>query len=576
MPNGRWYVILVCSCITAGMAAAPHQVTSRLGASHRTDESEIVVTGVIDRKKGNWKRAESDHVVVISKDGAAELTRISRNLERLYYLMSRLYRRGDTSDPTVKLQVVLFDSSSALRAMRLRNLRSEQGPYLPPFSDPTYYYPREDGEVLAIARDEQIVDLNTIRAFNLDCDELRANADTSGGLPSCAQIVPTHAPAVMTWEQMLYARFAQHFILTYAPGAYPRWYLDGIGALFSTVEFRGNGGMDYARPLIPFLQVFRSYGNLDAEEILTGRYLDDRVDKRSWTPYHAWLLAHFFLFSNLKPERAAQFRRYMTDVARGVPMADAAKNFTDMKALQREIARYAEGDSAYAQAGPPSARVADPLISTLPVASATLIEARIALGSRLSAPNEGGEIEWLEQVRAAARLQYDANAILFAAEAECRTNHPDQCLADAERVLAHSPDNVGALAWKGIALTEQAVAGGGLPRADTLALARKTIEQAIALDDQAPLPLLAYFQSFTKAREPVPEAAMQDMARVIRMVPAAPAPRLYLGEELVRQGKPDLARRILYTVLLGPYDSPERSAAQALFSQAGGGARGAQ
>ena len=62
---------------------------------------------------------------------------------------------------------------------------------------------------------------------------------------------------------------------------------------------------------------------------------------------------------------------------------------------------------------------------------------------------------------------------------------------------------------------------------------------------------------------------MSAMASVIRLVPAAPAPRLALGAELVKQGHTDLARKLLQPVLFGPYDSPERKAAEALFAAPG-------
>lgn len=580
MRIGRFCAVVIGLFLAAGPSPAA-TAPVRPAATNVPGSSEVVVTGVIDRKKGSWKRAESDHVIVIGQDSAAELTRVSRNLERLYYLMARLYRHGDTSDDTVKMQVVLFDSPASLRAMNLRNLRSEQGPFLPAFADPTYYDPRENGEVLAIGRSEQIVDLNTMRAFNLDCDDASEERGPFEGLPSCAEIVPTRKPAIMNWEQMLYARFAQHFILTYDPGVYPRWYLDGIGALFSTIAVKGDGSMDYAGPLIPYRLVFRAYGDMNVGDILTGRYLESAPGKAEWTPYHAWLLAHYFLFSNPKPERAAQFRRYMTELHRGVSMAEAAKVFGDMAALQREVLSHGERDIVYAHAKP-QAEMGDVLISTLPPASAALIQARIALGTRLGLDGKGAAGatdpaspggQWLAQVRGViAEQHYDAEAFLFAAEAECRSGHADACLADAETVLTKTPNDARALAWKGAALTDRALAGPADARAQELALARQTIAHAIALDETAIEPRILYFESFTKASERVPEAAMQGMAIAIRRVPAAPAPRLYLAEELVRQGQADLAQRLLYTVIHGGYDSPEKRTAEALFAQGGEGA----
>lgn len=577
MPISRWCALLLYLCPLTP-AAAQSGAPGASAAQGQTSEPDIVVSGATDEKKSNWKRAETDHVVVISDGSQAELVRVINNLERLHHLMSRLYRKGDAPDEAAKLQVTLFDSASFLDKMGLRNLGWGEGPYVASIGIQRYYDPREDGEVLAVSRSDQIIRLDTKKARERDCDETAAegNDGTCGSLPY-------RFPVVRGWEALLYSAFAQRFMLTYTQAVYPRWYVDGIGALFSTMAVRRDGSIDYALPPLAYKQVFRSYGDVDVGEVLTGRYLEpapSKTRKMEWTPYHAWLLAHFFSYSNLKPERAAQFRQYMTAIHQGTPMAEAAKVFGDMAKLQHEVWLYAGRPMGYARTDRQAAPPADPLISTLSVSSAAMIEARIELGARLAglaadaAPGAGGA-DWLARLRErVAQLPYDADTVLVMAEAECRYGHHAACLAAAERVLANAPDNARALAWKGVALTDQAVTGPAAERAEALVIARKTIERAIQLDGQAPLPQIAYFQSFTKAGERAPEQAMLGMARVVQRIPAAPAPRLYLGQELVRQGNADLARRILYPVLYGVEDSPEKRAATALFAHVGAPAQG--
>lgn len=561
MAIGRWFC-LMCLGLAPPASGLPLAQT-------QTAQRDIIVNGATTRKLSAWKRAETAHVVVLSKGSDAELVRIAKNLERLHHLMSRLYRRGDPSDDAVKLRVTLLDSAADFRALRLPDLRAQEGPYQASFAGQSYYDPREDGPVLAIARSDQMIDLNTNRAYNLDCDDALAN-----GATECNKNVPYRWPVARTWEQSLYAAFARHFILTYQPAVYPRWYLDGVGALFSTFRVRGNGAIDYAREPEQYRQVFRSYGDLNAADILAGRYLDAPPKDLDWTPYHAWLLAHFFLYSNLKPERSREFQHYMTAIHQGQSMADAAKAFGNPGALQREIARYVTDTKSFARTGRAEATVEEPIVTTLSASNGALVEARIELGAHLASlattPSEAErDRAWLAQLRAdIAKLPYDSDAMLFAAEAECRGGLAAECLADADRVLAQSPDNVGALTWKGVALTDRAIALPPAERAGALTVARQTIARAIGLDGDAPQPRIAYFESFAKAGERVPDDAMLGMAKVIRDVPAAPAPRLYLAAELLRQGKPDLARRIASLLLLGPYDSPEKTAAKALFARA--------
>jgi hypothetical protein len=555
---------------------------------------DIVVNGQTEAKS-DWKRAETDHVVVFSKSGEGELRRVTKNLELLQNLMSRLYRRGDTSDDALKMQVTLIESQSRFRAMGLKDLRSQEGPFPPDFSGRRYYDPQDDGEVLAVARADQMIDLNTTRRFNQDCDDIQGNDQGSvpgddlgdNGTASCSASNTNHLPVARSWEAVLYAAFAQHFMLTYAPAAYPRWYLDGIGALFSTIEVQRNGAMDYARPPVGYKDIFRSYGYPNVGEILTGRYLDNpqnasgqskaAQNTAAWSPYGAWLIAHYFLFSKLKPERREQFQHYMTAVRQGTPLAEAAAVFGDMRKLQREIQSYANMDIAFAHADAPQAPAADPLTATLSATRGALVEARVGLESQLAALHSGGNAgtggaDWLAQLHAqVAQLPYDADGLSLEAEAECRSGHDGDCLATAERALAGAPDNVGALSWKGVALTDQAIAGPPSDRPARLAEARRAIERAIGIDGQAPEALIAYFQSFTKAGERAPEDAMRAMTTAIRGVPAAPGPRLYLAQELVRQGQPDLARRILQPVLYGGYDTPEKTVAEGLFPPARGG-----
>jgi len=528
--------------------------------------TDIVVSGGTE-KMSDWKRAEADHVVVLSNGSEEQLKRVTNNLERLYQLMSRIYHRADP-DETIKLQVTLVDSAASLRAMGLRSMRGDDVSYAAGFAGRLYYDPRDEGDVLVVARTDEVIDLDTEKAHDRDCDDRLGQDDFSNG-GDCSSL-PMHVPIGRPWEAVLYSAFAQHFLETYIPAAYPRWYLDGVGALFSTVDMRGNGAIDMARAPDNYIQFFRSYGVPNVADVLTGRYLDPAYAKTTpWTPYHAWLLAHYFLFSQLKPERAGQFEQYMTAVHQGTPMAEAAKLFGDMDKLQHEIVVYARNSTEYGHVNAPPAREVDPLVTTLSVSSAAMIAPKIELGARPS-PAEGAP-DWLAQLRArAAQWPGDDEALLVLAEAECRAGHAADCLADAERVLARAPDNVRALTWKGIALTDQAIAGPAADRAATLDAARVAIRHANHLENRAPLALLAYFESFTKAGEPVPAPAMTGMALLARYVPAAPGPRLDLGAELVRQGQADVARKVLYPVMYGPDDTPEKKAALALFAPGGG------
>jgi hypothetical protein len=373
-------------------------------------------------------------------------------------------------------------------------------------------------------------------------------------------------PLGVAWERSLYAAYAERFILTYAPASDPRWYLDGIGALFSSIAIRPDGAIDYARVPDRFQQVLTAYGPVDVAGVLTGRYLTDSGDAARWSPYHAWLVSHFFLYSALSPQRSDQFRRYMAAVRQGTSLAEAATVFGDLGALQREIGRYARRDFAYAHGQAPQPDVPPPAVTQLSPADSALVEARLALGGL----GEG----WLDTVRAATTGVDDPDALRVAATAECGGGHADACLAAADRVLASRPEDSAALASKGRALTLKAIAATGTDRTTGLTAARQLLGRAIALDRDAPAPRLAYVRSFLDAGQAPSDDAVLGLAQVIRRLPAAPMPRLLLAESLVKQGKADLAGRVAFTLIHGPFDSPERRAATALFASTGTAAHG--
>ncbi|MDH7975361.1 hypothetical protein QH494_24505, partial [Sphingomonas sp. AR_OL41] len=465
MSVGRWCAVISCLSLVPPVAAqngvgpspaaspgAPTQAAPQVGTP------DVVVNALLDRKRGDWKRAESEHVVVFSKDSADALANVTRNLERLHALLSRLYRKGEQADATVKLQVTLIGSAGEFRALRLRSVRAEEGPYPAAFPPLTYYDPGEEGDILAVAHSGQIIDVNTNRSYHADCDDALANDATD-----CVGHTPNRPPATRPWEALLYGAFAQRFIQTYVPAPYPRWYLDGIGALFSTVEIKANGAVSYGRPPLDYPQVFRAYGRLNIDDVLAGRYLAPARGKAEWTPYHAWLVAHYFLLANLKPERAQQFRAYMTAIHQGQTMAEAARAFGNTTRLERDIIAYLTSEKPVARAVPPEAPVGEPAIGTLSPGEAALVEARIELGARLAAvPADAAGAQdrdgWLAGIRdIAARFPRDAGVQAFAAAADCRGGHAGECLADAERALALSPNDVAALAWNGVALTDLAI-----------------------------------------------------------------------------------------------------------------------
>ncbi|MET0307237.1 MAG: hypothetical protein ABW023_00895 [Sphingomonas sp.] len=569
-------------------------------------DSNIVVRGSREAPS-DWREAEGDHVIVQSNGGERELVRITRNLERLHFLLSVLLNRIDKPDDTVKLRVTLVGDGAEFDAMDLRNLRSSPGPFDAAFTTIRYYDPREDGAILASSRFNQRARIEAGAGIAATSAALAATmpatpSDQGGGgtAPSAAALaqvttfgvddplaVSVNAVYVpMPAEGRIYAGYAQHFLLTYFPAAYPRWYVDGFGELFSTLVTREDGVLEYGRAPEGIRKVLDHYRSIRVADVLTGKALTEKGFANRWTPFHAWALTHMLFVDGA---RRTQLRAYLLDIANGIPPEQAVRAFGDLDVLQREFLRYGERKVWFDRVTYPADRIAEPIVRQLTKGQAAFLKGRLELGSRVeipAAPSPGtdpkraAQIErirreavadrdkWLAELRKdAGRYPGNIEAQLLLAEAECRSDDSTRCLAAADRGLALEPANVDALTWKGVALARQAIAGPEAERRAKLKAARATIARANRADPENPLPLLAYYRSFTDAGETPPDVAIEGLAKVVETVPAAPGPRVLLAEALARRGDAAAAIKTVRPVAFGAYDSPERAKANVMMAE---------
>jgi tetratricopeptide (TPR) repeat protein len=406
------------------------------------------------------------------------------------------------------------------------------------------------------------------------------------GAPLRDDVTVNEISYAMTAEGRLYAGFARHYLMTYFPNAYPRWYLEGFGEMFATFYVASPSEIDYGQRPEGFSDVMHRYGRVPVRDILDGKYLDGKPSTTAWTPYHAWALVHLLFFSE---EWQEPLHKYLQAVARGASEAEAAAALGDIDKLQKELAGYRGKKVPYEKLTYPPERTPPPEVRQLEASEAALVRGRLELGARVEIPpapppgtdpktaermerNRAEALEerqaWLARLRDnAARYPKEASGQLLLAEAECRSDFADQCLAAAERALALLPKSPDATAWRGVALAKLAVAGPPAERERKLRAARKLIIKANRADPEAVQPLLGYYRSFTEAGEAPPQAAVAGLMKVVDSVPAAPAPRVMLGANLANQGDIDGAKRMLRPVAVGAYDSPEKPTAESILER---------
>jgi tetratricopeptide (TPR) repeat protein len=573
-------------------AAATLPAHAQLTGPVKNGDTTITVTGTKTRgsrlEMSDWRMAETPHVVVFSQGDEKDLIRTAHNLEKLHFLLSALTGRVDEPDDTIKIAVTMIGDAGEFEQLRLTDLRWQYGPFVPQFAKTIYYDPREEGPVLATteAGVNLVLQPSVGRPTNRNCaagdgqtpltsvsfspsiDPTTGAEDWSGML---SQLPVNEIAFCQSAQSRLYAGFAQNYLMTYFPAAYPRWYLQGFGEMFATMT-GGDGMIEYGHVPPGFWRVAQEFGDYPVTHLLEGRYLSGKG--RAWTPYHAWRLVHLLYFSE---EWKARLKNYLAALARGDDPKRAAAALGDPGLLQRTLNNYRGRKLQFERMTFPPERAPAPAVRRLTRAEAGLIRGRLELGARIEVPAHDGRqtslavarrSAWLARLRGnASRFPNQLENWLLLAEAECRAGNPAECLGAAERAIAQSPTDTRALVWKGAALAQLAARSPGSERRRRLKEARSFIIQANRLDPDGILPLIAYYNSFAGGR--APDLAVEGLAKVVHSSPAAPSSRLNLGRELIRRDRKDQARTTLLPVAKGPFETPEQPAAAALLPKAG-------
>lgn len=556
-----------CAALTLAAAAS----ASAAMPQSADERKPIVVTGVVQRPDGkpipmsDWHVAETDHVVVYSKGDVKELSRVARNLEKEHFLLSMLFNRVDEADNTSKIRVTLIGDRIDFDHLRLKNVRWQQGPYPRDFTTSFYYDPREDGAVMAAPREEQkiVIKRGVPLAFiDLPGQQQQGMATDHLALQSKFAKDAGEKSNIISADSRLYAGYAQHYLLTYFPAAYPRWYLEGFGEIFASLDADKDAVIEYGRAPDNLRESFERWGHYPVEKILDGTYLNDKDWFPAFTPFQAWSLVHMLFFDE---QWKVPLHNYLAAVASGSNPGKAARELGDLKKLQQQLVEYHGRKVPYEQLSYPADRIGEPIVRQLREGEARLIRGRLQLGARVADPEEK-RADWVSDIAGdAAKYSYEPEAQLLLAEAQCRSGDSQGCLNSADRALALAPGNAAALNWRGVALTQIAIAGSAADREVKLQQARSIIAASNHADPESPQPLLSYYRSYANAGQTPPVVAIDGVQKVVETIPSAPTPRLLLGSALAGRGDPQDARRILLPVAKGPYITPEQPGAQSIL-----------
>lgn len=475
-----------------------------------------------------WHEASSDHFVIYADDKPANLQRYAENLERYHAAMAMLLGREiDKPSPSSRVVIYAVGSQNDVRNLASGRSRNVAG----------FYIPRAGGS----------------RAFVQDL----AN-EKDGDYPSFSTIVLLH-------------EYAHHFLMSSSNFAMPRWLNEGAAEFFAATSFRKDGSVMMGRAAQHRVGELMFGDTLTVRDLLAGGARQQGAGRSDNSFYgYSWLLYHYLTF---RDDRAGQLARYQRELIAGRSSLEAGElAFGDLAQLNSEVRAYLRGGKTMRFVIP-----ADRLrIGALRVRALTAGEAAImdvAIRSQRGV-NAEQAAELVTQARAiAARHPADPGVLTALAEAEYDAGHDDAAIAAADAALALDPQRANAYVQKGYALFRQA--GKAENRAAAYAKAMQPFEQLNALENDHPLPLIHYFQSYARRGIKPPENAKAALERASQLAPFDIGLKFNVALMLLGEGKIELARAFLQPVAVNPHGGRLAANAQTLIEKLAGLPEGA-
>ena len=477
----------------------------------------ILAGGVITPAAAEWREAKSAHFIVVSEGSERDLIRMSRQLEAVHWLMG-VSTRAQTDENVVPVRIIMVDSIAQVRRAHGGGNPNVAG----------FYETDIEGAVAVVPRDQ---------------------GDFS--------------------RTILFHEYAHHFMMQYMRGAFPPWYVEGFAELISTASFEREGKISFGR-----VAQHRAYELLGMSWTPAARMMaapsaaDPRAGRANYGQY--WLIVHYLVFSG---ERRGEMADYLARIGRGETVDAALGAFTGgPEQLDRDLRAYLRRNSfSYQMADIPADVGAAPQMRTLTPGEAAITDFEVRLAGE---PDRDERAALAEQVGAvAARFPGDPAPWRLQARLLLSVGRWADAEAAADRALAAAPADVRALTYKGRAMLHVADEHGTLDAA-TVRRARSFIVRANRTDPNDQLPLLAYYESFRLANEPVPDLAVAGLYRASRLVPQEAGLRMTLAMEMLRWREWAAARIMLAPLGFSPHRSGRQAYALQLMQWIDNGAQG--
>lgn len=452
-----------------------------------------------------WREASSEHFVVYADGREDEIRLFSQQLESYNAALATVTGTvREPPSPSNRLTVYVVSSEA-----QVRKLYGDDGPK----NLAGFYIPRA-GHSLAIVP--------------------RINA-TSG-------------PIDFSMITLLH-EYAHHFLISASSSPMPRWLSEGAAEFFSSAAFPHGGGVEIGRPA-----QHRAYGLFLGAEVKAADLLDpaasEKLRNRDQDPFYgkSWLLYHYLTFDK---ERRGQLGRYLDLMAAGKDVRTAGSEaFGDFKKLDKDLSAYLNKREITMLKLPAS------IVKTGPVTVRRLSDGEAAvmpvvIRSRRGVDDAQAKALLPEARAIAARFPKDAAVLSALAETEYDAGNDRESIAAADAAIAADPATVNAYVQKG--LSQFRLAQDAEDKDAAYKAVRKTFAALNHVENNHPLPLFYYYESFVRQGRMPPPLAQQGLERASELAPFDLGLRMTLAMQQLRVGERDKARRNLAPVAYNPH-----------------------
>lgn len=467
--------------------------------------------------QAKWVEASSDHFVIYANKKEKSVRAFAERLE-LFHAALTAGRKNIAAKPSPSNRVTIFVVGSKTK---VRKLAKDGNKYLGGF-----YLPRAGATVAIVP-------------------ELRKSANKYISSP----------------EQILFHEYAHHFMYGLTDYSFPRWFSEGYAEFHSTVKFEKNGDVGLGLPA-----VHRAYELAQSKEVPlhtllnTKEYLASQTKKYDNFYGKSWLLYHYLIFNE---KRRQQLENYQIRLMKGASENEASEVFGDLGQLSKELDLYQKGKRwSYFRRPRANMNIGQISLRILGPGEAKMMP--ILIRSKRGVSRDQAAELLPEAQKIAAQYPEDAAVQAALAEAEYDAGYNEAAIAAADRALAINPNHMNAHIQKGFALAELA------QDSDDPETAWKTVRRqfvkANRIENDHPIPLLYFYNSYRDADHDIPKIAVQGLERALFLAPFDSRLRWMVADQHVQNERYDQAIRTLRPLAYNPHRSEQSDRAEELLT----------